>query len=182
MEPKPISPYALHKLIGENYAKLFHSLYGLETISLRYFNVFGPRQDPEGNYACLIPRFIKLINQWKRPTINGHGRQTRDFTFVDDVVEANLLAAQTGNEDCFGQTFNIGAGRNKSVNQITKEISKLAKRKIKPIYGPAVIEPRNTLADINKAKRMLGWRPQVSFERGLQKTYQYFVKGKVKID
>ena len=176
MEPNPISPYALHKLISENYARLYHLLYDLETISLRYFNVFGPRQDSKGDYACLIPRFIKLINQGKRPTINGHGRQTRDFTFVDDVIEANLLAAQTENKDCFGQVFNIGASRNNSVNQVTKEILKLAKKKIRPIHGPAVVEPKNSLADIEKAKKMLSWQPQVSFKKGLQKTYRYFVE------
>jgi nucleoside-diphosphate-sugar epimerase len=176
MEPKPVSPYALQKLVGENYAKLFNLLYGLETISLRYFNVFGPRQDPKGDYACLIPRFIKLIDQDRKPIINGDGCQTRDFTFVDDVVEANLLAAQIKNRACFGQIFNIGAGHNVSVNQVTKLILKLSNPKIKPIHGPALIEPRNSLAEIKKAKKMLGWQPQVSFEEGLQKTYQYFVR------
>jgi len=176
MPPAPASPYAAQKLSGEYYLRVFSELKALETVSLRYFNVFGPRQDSKGDYACLIPRFIKLINQGKRPTINGHGRQTRDFTFVDDVIEANLLAAQTENKDCFGQVFNIGAGRNNSVNQVTKEILKLAKKKIRPIHGPAVVEPKNSLADIEKAKKMLSWQPQVSFKKGLQKTYRYFVE------
>ena len=176
IEPKPVSPYALQKLVSENYAKLFNLLYGLETISLRYFNVFGPRQDPKGDYACLIPKFIKLISQEKKPVINGDGRQTRDFTFVDDVVEANLLAARIKNRACFGQVFNIGASQNRSVNQVTRQILKLNNKKIKPIHGPALIEPRNALADIKKAKKLLGWQPRVSFEQGLQKTYQYFVK------
>jgi len=176
IEPRPISPYALQKLVSENYAKLFNLLYDLETISLRYFNVFGPRQDPKGDYACLIPKFVKLISQAKRPTINGDGRQTRDFTFVDDAVRANLLASQTKNKACFGQVFNIGASQNKSVNQATKEILKLSNKSIKPIYGPAMVEPRNSLADIKKAKKLLGWQPRVSFEEGLKKTYQHFVK------
>ena len=176
MPPAPASPYAAQKLSGEYYLRVFSELKALETVSLRYFNVFGPRQDSKGDYACLIPRFIKLINQGKRPTINGHGRQTRDFTFVDDVIEANLLAAQTENKDCFGQTFNIGAGRDISVNRVTKEILKLAKKKIRPIHGPAVVEPKNSLADIEKAKKMLSWQPQVSFKKGLQKTYRYFVE------
>jgi len=176
MEAEPLSPYALHKLISEDYLKLFNSLYGLETISLRYFNVFGPRQDPKGDYACLIPKFVRLISQAQKPTINGDGRQTRDFTFVDDVIKANLLASQTKNKDCFGQVFNIGAGQNKSVNKVAEQILKLSNQKVRLIHGPALIEPRNSLADIKKARRLLNWQPQVSFEQGLQKTYQHFVK------
>jgi len=175
MEPNPMSPYALHKLIGEQYGKLFNFLYGMETIFLRYFNVYGPRQNPEGDYACLIPRFINFINEGTPPTINGDGEQTRDFTFVDDVVNANILAANTDNKKCFGQTFNIGAGKNYSVNETTENIIKLSGKNIAPIHGPAVIEPHDTLADISKSKKMIEWIPQTSFEEGIKKTFEYFV-------
>lgn len=174
--PNPISPYALHKLIGEQYCKVFTLIYGMETISLRYFNVYGPRQSPEGGYACLIPKFIKLISENKQPIINGDGEQTRDFTFCSDVANANFLAANTDNKECFGQAFNIGAGRNISVNEVTHSIIKLSNKKITPIHGPSVIEPKNTLADITKAKDLLGWIPNVTFEEGLKQTYEYFKK------
>ncbi|MBL7155178.1 MAG: GDP-mannose 4,6-dehydratase [Candidatus Portnoybacteria bacterium] len=176
MKARPVFPYALHKLMSEDYAKLFNSLYGLETINLRYFNVFGPRQDPKGDYACLIPKFIKSISQGTRPIINGNGQQTRDFIFVGDVAEVNILASQTKNKDCFGQNINIGAGQNKSVNQVTKEILKLSNKKIKPIHGPAVVEIKHSLADIKKAKKLLGWQSRISFEQGLNQTYQFFVE------
>jgi UDP-glucose 4-epimerase len=173
--PDPLSPYATQKLITENYCRLFSQIYGLECVCLRYFNVFGPRQNPNGNYACLIPRFITLIKSEKTPKINGDGTQTRDFIFVSDVVDANLAAATTRNKACFGQVFNIGSGINKSVNQITESIIKLFGRSIEPIHGPAVIEPKNALADVSKAREFIGWEPQVSFEEGLQQTYNYFV-------
>lgn len=173
-KPNPISPYALHKLIGEYYCKLFTTIYGMETISLRYFNVFGPRQNPEGDYACLIPKFIKLIRQNKTPIINGDGKQTRDFVHVSDVVEANVLAAKTENKRCFGEAFNIGSGKNISVNEVTETILNLSKKNIKPIHGPAVIEPRHTMADIKKAKTLLDWEPKTNFEDGFKETYEYF--------
>lgn len=174
MNPSPMSPYALHKLIGEEYCKMFNFLYGLETICLRYFNVFGPRQNPEGDYACLIPKFITKIHNGEQPSINGDGEQTRDFTFVDDVANANILAAKTTDEKCFGEVFNIGGGDNHSVNEVTDKILKISGKNIEPIHGPAVIEPHDTLADISKAKEYLGWEPQVSFEEGLKKAWEYF--------
>lgn len=174
MRPNPMSPYALHKLISEEYCKIFNFLYGLETIALRYFNVFGPRQNPDGEYACLIPKFITRIYNNERPIINGDGNQTRDFTFVEDVANANILAAKTQNKKCFGQCFNIGGGNNHSVNQVTDAILKISGKNIGPIHGPAVIEPHDTLADISKAKEYLDWEPQISFEEGLKKTWEYF--------
>ncbi|MEW6063418.1 MAG: GDP-mannose 4,6-dehydratase [Nanoarchaeota archaeon] len=176
MKPNPISPYALHKLIGEYYCKLFYDLYGLKTISLRYFNVFGPRQDPLGDYALLIPRFIDLINKNIRPTINGDGEQTRDFTYVQDVVEANISATSIKNKNVFGDTFNIGTGKNFSVNEVTSHIKNLLNKNVEPIYGPSVIEPKNTLADITKAKKLLGWQPKYKFEDGLKETIKYLTK------
>ncbi|MBI2672106.1 GDP-mannose 4,6-dehydratase [Candidatus Woesearchaeota archaeon] len=175
MTPNPKSPYALQKLIGEQYCDLFRFLDSLETISLRYFNVYGPRQNPDGDYACLIPKFIKLIRKNKQPDIHGDGEQTRDFTYVSDVVEANLLAEKAGKE-CFGQVFNIGSGKNHSVNEVTAKLLKLSKGDIKPVHSPSVIEPKNTLADIEKAEKLLKWKPKVSLEEGLELTFEYFAR------
>lgn len=173
MVPKPISPYALQKYLGEHYCRLFFELYQLETISLRYFNVFGPRQNPDGAYAGQIPKFFDKFLKGVVPVINGDGEQTRDNTYVDDVVEANILASQATSG--FGDYFNIGGGHNHSVNATTELILKLIKSDIKPTHGPSVIEPKNTLADISKAKSVLGWEPKTDFETGLQKTYEWFI-------
>jgi len=174
MFPHPISPYAVQKLVGEQYCRLYHGLYGLETICLRYFNVFGPRQSPQGDYAGLIPKFIKLIGQNLCPTINGDGEQTRDFTFVSGVVEANLLAADTPDPACFGEVFNVGTGQNISVNQVASNLLSLSGKKMEALHGPAILEPKNSLADVSKIQNYLGWNPKVSFESGLEKTYEYF--------
>ncbi|MBU3906993.1 MAG: GDP-mannose 4,6-dehydratase [Nanoarchaeota archaeon] len=174
MPLNPMSPYALHKLTSEEYCKLFNLIHGLETISLRYFNVFGPRQNPEGDYACLIPKFIECLISGKEFTVNGNGEQTRDFTFVEDVVNANILAATTQNKDAFGKAFNIGNNHNLSVNEVMKGILNLSNKNTKIIYGPAVIEPRDTLADNSKAREFLGWAPKVSFEEGIRKELGYF--------
>jgi len=176
MTPNPMSPYALHKLTGEHYCRLFNLIHGMETISLRYFNVYGPRQSPEGGYAMLIPKFIMLVNQGINPVINGDGEKTRDFTYVHDVVNANILAAKTKDKRAFGESFNIGAGRNVSVNHVTEEIIKLSGKNIKPIHGPAVIEPEHTLADNNKARKILGWKPETSFEEGLKIAYEHMLE------
>ncbi|MFH1210930.1 MAG: NAD-dependent epimerase/dehydratase family protein [archaeon] len=174
MKPNPMSPYALHKLVGEEYCNLYYRLYGLETVCLRGFNIYGPRQDPSGGYACLIPRFIQLINKNTRPTINGDGEQTRDFIYVQDVVRANLMAAKTNNKKAFGEVFNIGSGKRLSVNQVTNMILGLSKKNTQPIHGPQVIEPKNTLADIKKTKELLGWEPEYSFEQGMKETFEFF--------
>lgn len=170
---RPLSPYGLQKLMSEQYCHLYHVVYGLETISLRYFNVFGPRQNPKGDYASLIPKFIQQVSEGKSPTINGDGTQTRDFVFVSDVVEANLLAAKTNNKVCFGEAFNIGTEKNISVNKIASLIISLAQKKVKPLYGPSLIEPKNTQADITKAEKMLDWKPKISFEEGLKYMFNY---------
>lgn len=175
MKPNPMSPYALQKLIGELYCSLGSSLDSLKTISLRYFNVYGPRQNPDVEYACLIHRFIKLIKENKQPDIRGDGEQTRDFTYVSDVVEANLLAEKAG-EECFGQIFNIGSGRNHSINEVTERILNLSKSDIEPVHSPAVIEPRNTLAGIEKAEKLLKWKPKVSLEEGLELAFDYIAR------
>lgn len=174
MAPNPLSPYALHKLIGEQYCRMFNFLYGLETLSLRYFNVYGPRQDSSGDYSCLIPKFMGFVSAGKSPTIFGDGTNTRDFTYVADVVAANIAAADMANARCKGEVFNIGAGMNRSVNEVTESILKLAKSTITPIHTSPVIEARDSLAAISKAESFLGWQPGVSFEEGLKLTYNYF--------
>lgn len=174
MKPNPMSPYALHKLVGEEYCDLYYRLYGLETVSMRGFNIFGPRQDPSGGYACLVPRFVHLINKDIRPTIYGDGEQTRDFIYVKDVADALMLAAKTENKKAFGQVFNIGSGKRFSVNQVTKMIMEAAKKNMEPIHGPPVVEPRNTLADIKKAKELLGWQPKYDFDKGMKETFKFF--------
>ena len=176
MNPNPLSPYALQKLVGEYYCKLYNLLFGIETISLRYFNVYGSRQDPSGEYACLIPKSINLALQEKSPEIYGDGEQTRDFTYVKDIVEANILAATTNNEKSFGEIFNVGNNNNLSVNQVVKII--IGDRNIKPKYKPPVVEPKNTLADISKIKNFLGWTPKFNFEEGVKETIDWFKKDK----
>ncbi|MBI2508066.1 NAD-dependent epimerase/dehydratase family protein [Candidatus Woesearchaeota archaeon] len=174
MKPNPMSPYALHKLVIEHYCKLFHELYGLKTISLRYFNVYGPKQDSSGDYAILIPKFISMITKDSQPTIRGDGNQTRDFSYVNDVVAANLAAASSNNKKIFGEVFNIGTGKKHSVNQITEKLITLLKSRVRPIHIASVIEPRNTLADITKARDMLDWEPKTNIDEGLKKTAEYF--------
>jgi nucleoside-diphosphate-sugar epimerase len=175
MTPNPLSPYAAQKLIGENYMELYSKIYGVECISLRYFNVFGPRQNPAGSYACLIPKFISLIETEKTPVINGDGNQTRDFVYVSDVVEANFRAATTQNKESFGKTFNIGGANQYSVNQIAKILIEMSGKSITPEHGPSVIEPHDTLADIQKAQNFLSWNPTKKFEDGIKETYDFFI-------
>jgi len=171
MKPNPLCPYALHKLIGEYYCKLYSSLFEMETISLRYFNVFGARQSPEGAYAGVIPKFFDMLKNDKTPVIFGDGEQTRDFIYVSDVVEANMLSLKTENKECFGNYFNIGSGSSISVNETTKIILKLTGKELKPENGPARIEIRHSLADVSKAKEFLKWESKVEFEEGLKRTY-----------
>ena len=165
MSPNPLVPYSLHKLLGEKYCQMFSDLWDLKTIVLRYFNVYGPRMSSDGSYANLIPKFIKLISQDITPTVNGNGRQRRDFTHVSDVVEATILAAQS---HLSGEVFNIGYGQAVSVNEVASIINRLMGKNIKPIHGPALIEPKATLSSSQKAKDKLGWKPKVNLEKGLK--------------
>lgn len=160
MPAQPKSPYGLQKYVGELYCKVWAEVYKLETVSLRYFNVYGPRFDPEGAYALVIGRFLKQRHAGEPMTITGDGTQTRDFTHVSDVVRANLLAAESPNVGK-GEVLNIGAGNNKSINEIGQLIG-----------GPSVrveprLEPHDTLADITLAKQLLGWEPTVTLEEGI---------------
>lgn len=161
MPANPISPYALQKYIGELHCKLFNTIYGLQTVSLRYFNVYGSRQDPTGPYALVIGRFLLLKKEGKPLTITGDGTQTRDFTHVKDVVRANLLAMESKNVGK-GEVMNIGAGKNRSINEIAGYVGGPLE------YIERRIEPHDTLADISRAKQLLDWEPQVPFDRGIK--------------
>ena len=175
-DPLPISPYASQKLFGEFACKSYFRNRNIKTICLRFFNVYGPRQNSNGDYASLIPKFIQLVNQSQPPTINGDGNQTRDFVYVEDVVNAMILAASSENKDCFGNVFNIGSGAETSVNQITDALIQISKKQIIPVHNPPILEPDKSVADISKAKDVLKWKPQFSLEWGLKQTYDFFIQ------
>ena len=166
---KPLSPYAVTKYVNELYADVFYKTYGLESVGLRYFNVFGPRQSPKGSYAAVIPLFIEAIAANKPPYINSDGEQTRDFTYVDNVVEANMLALFCSNKKAINQVFNIAAGERTSLNQLFAIISTLLEKPhLKPIYREGRQgDIRDSLADISKAKTLLGYAPKYSVKEGL---------------
>ena len=173
MPPSLLSPYALNKLTGEYYCKLFASVYGLETISLRYFNVFGPRQNPASEYAAVIPRFITAFLTKQAPVIYGDGEQTRDFTYIQNVVEANLLAA--GIDSCSGQILNIAAGERISLNDLVRDLESITEAGIAPRYEePRQGDVRHSLADITQARSFLGYTPAVDLRSGLLKTLEWF--------
>lgn len=160
-EANPKSPYGLQKYIGELYCKLWSNIYGLPTVSLRYFNVYGPRQSAEGAYALVIAKFLKQVKEGKPMTITGSGKQTRDFTSVHDVVNANILAMESSKVGK-GEVINIGAGKNYSINEVAKLIGG-------PIsYVESRIEPKDTLADNKLAKKLLGWKPKVNLKEGIE--------------
>ena len=174
MKPKPQSPYAVQKLTGEFYASLYFELYGLETVCLRYFNVYGPRQDPSSPYSGVISIFITKASAKEMPMIYGDGNQYRDFIFVKDVVKANLLAAN--GREAKGKIFNIGTSRYISVNELWEKISRLAGHNIEPKYEPARSgDIRESVANIDLAKKNLGFEPDYSFEKGLKETFEYYL-------
>lgn len=173
MLPALLSPYALNKLTGEYYCKIFASVYGLETISLRYFNVFGPRQNPKSEYAAVIPKFITAFLGDGNPVIFGDGEQTRDFTFVDNVVAANLKATEVGRTQ--GDVVNIATGYRVSLNQLMTVLKKITGIQKKAEYQDVRIgDVKHSLADISRAQNILGYDPAVSFEDGLRQTYDWF--------
>jgi UDP-glucose 4-epimerase len=173
LPPSPLSPYAATKLTGEGYCRAFFASYGLETVVLRYFNIFGPRQDPSSHYASVIPRFASALKEGRPPTIYGDGRQTRDFTFVENVVEANLRACFA--EEAPGRVFNIACGRSISVLQLLEAMSRVAGVKPTPEFAPPRPgDVRHSLADITLAEGFLGYRPKVDFEEGLRRTLSHF--------
>jgi len=173
MSPSLLSPYALNKLAGEYYCRLFSQLYGLPTVSLRYFNVFGPRQDPQSEYAAVIPKFITAFLSNETPVIYGDGEQTRDFTYVDNVVAANRLA--TGLEACTGQVLNIAVGKQISLNQLVRELREITGIRLSPKYAePRLGDVRHSLADISLARKLLEYEPSVGLKSGLEKTLDWF--------
>lgn len=174
MTPNPLSPYAVQKLAGEHYGRIFHELYGLKTYALRYFNVFGPRQNPKSQYAAVIPLFIQSMLQGRPPLIHGDGEQTRDFTFVEDIISANL-ACCTAPDDAAGEVFNVAWGNRISVNALADTIAKILGTSIKPVHDP--VRPgdvRDSQADAAKALRMIGWKPRISFDEGLSRTIDWY--------
>lgn len=175
-EGMPLSPYAASKFVGEKYCQVFSGIYGLETISLRYFNIFGPRQDPFSQYAAAIPLFITKILTNESPEIFGDGEQSRDFTYVANVVEANLRAVEAPPQ-AVGGVFNIACGERTTVNALAKEINKLVGISCGPIYAePRPGDIKHSFADISQARKVLGFEPAVSFRQGLKKTVAWYKK------
>jgi nucleoside-diphosphate-sugar epimerase len=171
--PRPISPYATAKLACEGYCRTFTEVYGVETVALRYFNVFGPRQDPRSEYAAVIPRFISALLAGDAPTIFGDGEQSRDFTFVDDVVEANVLAMDA--PGVAGQVFNVARGERTTVSVLLDELRAVIDVGVDPQHGPPRAgEVRHSLADVTRARSVLGWESQVDLREGLFRTVQHF--------
>ncbi len=170
--PSPLSPYAAAKLAGEMYCQSFWHSYGFETAVLRYFNVFGPRQDPSGPYAAVIPLFIKAILAGRQPAIFGNGQQTRDFTFVENVVRANLLAAEASG--AAGQVFNVGSGVACSLLDLLSELNAIMGTAVAPVFQPERAgDVRDSLADISRAREVLGYEAGVGFGEGLKKTVDF---------
>jgi len=171
----PLSPYAVTKKTNELYANVFSDLYGMKLIGYRYFNVFGPRQDPHGPYAAVIPLFVSGIMNQTPVYINGDGEQTRDFTYVDNAVQANVLGMLTENDPAFGEVYNIAVGENFSVNFLYDAIRNMLGSEHKATYRePRAGDIRNSLADISKAEKLFGYKPTQRFMDGLQKTVEFF--------
>jgi nucleoside-diphosphate-sugar epimerase len=170
---RPLSPYALTKVVCEEYCRLFHQLYGFETACLRYFNVFGPRQDPKSEYAAVIPRFATRLLAGMPPIIYGDGEQTRDFTYISNVIDANWVAAT--HPRAVGEAFNTGCGERTSLNQLVREMSDILKTSHQPLYEPGRAgDVRHSLADTSKAKRLLDYQPAVTLREGLIKVIDWY--------
>lgn len=169
-----LSPYALTKMVDEEYGKLYTKLFGLDTYGLRYFNVFGKRQDPNGDYAAVIPKFIKQLLNDEQPTINGDGKQSRDFTYIENVIEANLKACKATHEAA-GEAYNIAFGGREYIIDIYNGLCKSLGKDIKPIFGPSRKgDIKHSNADISKAKDLLGYEPEWSFERGIDSAIEWY--------
>jgi nucleoside-diphosphate-sugar epimerase len=173
MQPLPISPYGVSKYVGELYAQTFGRCYGLENVSLRYFNIFGPRQDPDSPYSGVLSRFSTAFLDSIPPVVFGDGEQTRDFTYVDNAVQANILACEAPSAS--GRTFNIGTGHAVSLNQVLQMLQKASGKTLETKYEPSREgDIRDSLADIRLAKEFLGYEPTVLFEEGLERTYSWY--------
>ena len=172
MSPAPLSPYALQKLVAEQYCRMFTTLYGLETVTIRYFNVFGPRQDPSSPYSGVISLFINALCEGRQPTIYGDGEQTRDFTYVANVVDGVLRACEA--PEASGEVMNIATGSRISLNQLFSAVRDLVGARVEPLYAAARSgDVRDSQADIQKARRLLGYEPTVSFDEGLKRTVEW---------
>jgi UDP-glucose 4-epimerase len=173
MPTAPLSPYALQKLVGERYCELFTCLYGLETVTIRYFNVFGPRQDPSSPYSGVISLFIRALCDGRQPAIYGDGEQTRDFTYVDNVVDGVLRACTA--PAASGEVINVATGGRISINALFRAVKELVGAPVEPLYSDARAgDVRDSQADIAKASRLLGYQPRISFEEGLKKTVEWY--------
>ena len=176
MPCSPLSPYAISKMAGESYARAFFRLYGLPTIGLRYFNIFGPRQDPTSEYAAVVPRFITVMARNTRPTIFGDGTQTRDFTFIQNAVEANLLAGRCG-EAAFGETFNIACGERISLLDLVEHLNAILGCNLEPVHAlERAGDVKHSIADISAASEKLGYTPRIPLKEGLARTAAWFRK------
>jgi len=177
MKPCPLSPYAVTKLTGEYYCRVFSDVYGLETVTTRYFNVFGPRQNPASQYAAVIPKFIDAYLKGKPPTVFGDGEQTRDFTYVDNVVHANILCSETRKTS--GEVINIANSSRISLNELITILKELTGRDLDPVYtDPRKGDVRHSLADISRAETLIGYKPIVDLRQGLRKTIQWMQENK----
>jgi len=175
MTPNPISPYAVAKLASEHYMISFYRCYGLETVCLRYYNVFGPRQDPTSPYSGVLAKFITLMLKGEAPTIFGDGTQSRDFTYIDNTVEANLLAAKAPAAEVAGQVFNVATGRRVDLNEMFQALKKLTGYSGEVQYGPERGgDIKHSLADIARAEKHMGYKPKVDFEEGLRRTVEWY--------
>ena len=172
---EPISPYGLTKLMGEEYLRLFHELYDMETVSLRYYNVFGPRQNPKGPYAAVIPMFLKALMKGEAPHVHGDGEQSRDFTYVTNVVDANILAMTVPREKLTHLLFNVAHGGRTSLNRLLEVLGEILDTPIKATYGPERAgDVKHSQADTTRIETTLGYKPRVSFEEGIRLTVKYF--------
>jgi len=175
LPPNPLSPYALQKYASEKYGQLFHQLYGLETVSLRYFNIFGPRQSFDSPYSGVIAKFCTATLAGQSPTIFGNGRQSRDFTYVENAVAANLLAAEAPAEKAAGKVFNVAGGRSISLLQLVEELNRLTGRQLQPRFEPARAgDVRTSLADISAVRRELNYEVKVNWQEGLRRTLDFY--------
>jgi UDP-glucose 4-epimerase len=176
MPPAPLSPYALQKWAGEAYCRMYTRYYGLETVALRYFNVFGPRQNPHSEYAAVIPRFVRACLRGEPPRIFGDGEQTRDFTYVADAVQANLLAADA--PAAVGEVVNVAGGVQTSLNQLLRLIGEVTGKPVAPQYDPPRVgDVRHSLADLRRARELLGYAPATSLREGLRRTAESLAAG-----
>lgn len=172
---KPLSPYAVTKYVNELYAQVYASLYEMEFIGLRYFNIFGPRQNPQGPYAAVIPLFVKAILENKAPLINGDGGHTRDFTFVDNAVQANILSLFATEKKVVNQVYNIACGEKTSLLELFRHLRKQAGSSLEPIHGPdRAGDVKHSLADISRARTLLGYEPGVAIDKGLEITFDWY--------